>query len=160
MTAKKQSQNISRILFIVFIIACAVNLSLAAYIMIQKNHNDTVAVEQCFLGDGGCYTVQTSAYAKTFGIANPHYGYFFFSVGILLFAALLVNTYKRFIPKDYLSNGLDLIEFFLVIGAIFSLWLLYAQFFLLGATCKYCVAVDIIMIAMAILFSVYKKKFP
>ena len=158
MKKDKGKSTFSRVLLFLFLIGCIVNLSLSAYIMIQKNYNDKVAVEKCFLGDGGCYTVQTSTYAKTFGIANPHFGYFFFGAGILLFGTLLVNSFKRFIPKLYLQNGLDLIQFFLVIGAVFSIWLLYIQFFVLGATCKYCLWVDGIMIVMAVLFSAYKAK--
>ena len=159
MEKSKSVLTCTRILYLFFIIACIANLLLSVYITVQKNHNDTVAVEECFLGDGGCYTVQTSIYAKTFGIANPYYGMGFFGIGILLFSLLLANSYRAFIPKLYLKEGLDIIQFFLIIGAVFSIWLLYVQFFILVTTCKYCLWVDAIMIVMLVLFSVYKKKF-
>ena len=154
----KSPSRTKQILYILFILVCVVNLLLSVYITVQKNHNDGVAREKCFAGDGGCYTVQTSIYAKTFGIVNPYYGFFFFGIGIALFSILLANCYNSFIPRLYFKEGLDVIQFFLIIGAVFSIWLLYVQFFILATTCKYCLWVDGLMIVSAILFTLYKRK--
>lgn len=151
-----KNNQIKTILYIIFAIICIVNLALSGYIAKQKTHNDQVSADECFLGDGGCYTVQTSSYATTFGIKNPYYGYFFFALGTIIFSILAINTKKQFIGKEINKHLLDLVGFGLILGAIFSIWLLYVQFFILKATCIYCLWVDSLMIIGAVAFWVIK----
>ena len=124
----------------------------------QKTHNDGVPADMCFAADSNCYAVQTSYYAKTFGIPNPYYGLVAFSLGIIIFIILLYNSYIPFIKKGWYKHIITFILFGLTIGAAFSIWMLYAQFVLIRATCKYCLWVDGIMIGMTILFTIFRKK--
>ena len=149
---------ISLFLWILFLCAMVTNVLLSQYIQVQKSANDAIIAEKCFI-DGGCATVQTSLYATTFGIPNPIYGLVFFSIMsvfslyiILQFIAPKLRHQKTIEFIDYIS------KFGLVLGSLFSLWLLYAQFFLIKATCIYCLWVDGLTITMTILYFILRKK--
>jgi uncharacterized membrane protein len=151
---KENCQTIYFWMFILLAVCMVINVVLSGYIMYQKNYNDSQAsVDTCFLGDGGCYTVQTSSYARTFGIPNPYYGYFFFSIGAILFFGLALNVKYKFFSKSTVIDLADYILFGMIIGSLFSIWLLYVQYLILKTTCKYCLAVDFIMIGTTILFA-------
>jgi uncharacterized membrane protein len=140
-------------IFIILALVMAINVVLSGYIMHQKNYNDAQeSADTCFLGDGGCYTVQTSSYAVTFGIPNPYYGYVFFTIGVLIFILFAIQSVKPVISKSLYADLSDYTLFGMILGTLFSLWLLYVQIFILKTTCKYCLAVDLIMIISTIIF--------
>ena len=102
----------------------------------------------------GCYDVQTSKYANTFGISNPVYGIISFGlISILLISLLIVIKNKnRVFSRKNLEN-IRMVIFFLIFGGLLvSLWFLYLQFFVIHAICNYCMIVDVIMIIMALLY--------
>lgn len=143
------------IIWTIVLIFSLANLLLAAYIQQQKVLNDKKLIADplnCFVdlseGEHGCATVQTSVYATTFGIPNPIYGIVFYSLMILF------SVY--YLTKPKLSEVKQTAYMLLMLGgvtagALFSIWLLYVQFFLIHATCVYCLWVDALMILMALL---------
>lgn len=155
----------------IFLIAFIVNLALATYIQEQKEINtdklnDADAdSDKCFsdfsAGEHGCATVQTSVFANTLNVSNPWYGYVFFFVLIILFATLLVSKSDKHVKKKILKYHeiIDLaIMVILLAGTAFSAWLVYVQFYLLEATCTYCLWVDAIVIGSFILYIIVRKK--
>ncbi len=130
----------------------AVNFVLSIVVQVQKYARETgnaELLEKCFDVGGGCATVQSSSYANTFGISNPLYGIVFFAILTIIFSVL------AFTPKHRHRTALFQAAFVItVLGSMFSLWLLYVQFFLLHSTCVYCLWVDGIMIVSAGVFLV------
>lgn len=139
------------------LVAMLANLLLAVYIQLQKEHNlELIPPElrgKCFEdaeGGAGCGAVQTSEYAVTFGVSNPHIGYVGFTSLALLLATLLyaLSRQPHWVP------GLSVVILGgMILGSVFSLWLLYAQFFKILETCIYCLAVDAIMLVSTGLFA-------
>ena len=156
------------ILLIIFIIASIANLGLSMFIQQQKVVNEQIATDNnlmltntssCFVGNGGCATVQTSVYANTFGVSNPLIGVVVFFVLAIIFSLQLVSVWHQHLASK-LRKFVGLTGFSLSVilgaGCLFSLWLLFVQFFLLHTTCKFCLWVDGIMIGMAILYLIFK----
>jgi|GEM_PF-777349 len=93
-----------------------------------------VPLEQaCKSSTNSCTIVQTSKYEKTLGIDNSHLGLAAF---IVLFA-LTLSQIKRPNKKKRILISLGIIG-----GTLFSLYFLYIQFFVLNATCPYCLIAD------------------
>jgi len=153
---------IRSILLVLFVLGSLTNLGLSFYIQHQKTLNTELAktsINPCFIGNGGCATVQTSIYANTFGISNPLYGVVVFTILAILFALLLVSVWNHDLAATLrrAKGGFDFVlSLLLGAGALFSLWLLFVQFFLLHATCIFCLWTDGIMISMAILYLIFK----
>jgi uncharacterized membrane protein len=93
-----------------------------------------VSIEQACGGtQTGCYAVQTSQYETTFGIKNAYFGLgAYFIIGLL--AALQIKH-----PNKERKN---LIIAGVVFASLIAVYLLYIQFFVLHAVCKYCMAID------------------
>jgi uncharacterized membrane protein len=80
-----------------------------------------------------CYAVQNSQYEMTFGIKNAYLGLIaFFIIGFL--SSLQIKK-KEKIRKDLIICGT-------VFASIIAVYLLYIQFFVLHAVCKYCMVID------------------
>lgn len=150
------------ILLLLFVIGSIANLGLSMYIQQQKTLNEGKAltdVENCFVGDGGCATVQTSVYANTFGISNPVYGMIVFLILSIIFTLLLVSVWHRELElrirkmRGFVDFSLSAL---IAGGTLFSIWLLFVQFALLQTTCVFCLWVDAIMIGMGVLYLIFK----
>ncbi len=88
----------------------------------------------CIIGTS-CLSVQNSEYGKIAGISVSWIGVFAFSY--------------LFIVKFLSKNNLKFKRLFLaasLLGAIISLWFLYAQFIILKSLCSTCLIIDITMI--------------
>jgi uncharacterized membrane protein len=97
-----------------------------------------VSIEQACGGiQTTCYAVQTSQYESTFGIKNAHLGLFVFSLMAILTFLHIKNPSKY--KKQIITLGI-------IGGALFALYFLYIQFFILNAMCKYCMVIDLGMI--------------
>jgi uncharacterized membrane protein len=150
---------------------------LSSYIYEQKLLNDKKAsqsVSDCFLGENGCATVQTSVYATNFGLsqryfafANPLVGIYAFSILAMMMIALvgisvtLTSVNLSHTQLQHMSFVYNKLWFFLLVGStiasVMSLWLLYVQFWLLQTTCIYCLWVDGLTILTTIcLFGIYR----
>ena len=85
----------------------------------------------------GCNTVQTSSYAKSFGIENSY-------IGIAIFSLMSFMTYSHIKkPQPHKKTLINLGVFF---GTLIALYFLYLQQFVLHAYCKYCLVVDFGMV--------------
>jgi uncharacterized membrane protein len=93
-----------------------------------------VSIEQACGGlQTSCYAVQTSQYEKTFGIKNAHSGLVaFFLIGVLAVMQIKSPNKER---KNLITTGV-------VFASIIAVYLLYIQFFVLHAICKYCMVID------------------
>ena len=87
----------------------------------------------CVIG-GGCATVQNSPYAELAGIPLSY-------LGVITYVILVASAIIPAFPGR-------LIAFIVALcGVAFSLWLLYAEIFLIEAICPWCVASLIVMLA-------------
>jgi len=80
-----------------------------------------------------CYAVQTSQYEITLGIKNAYSG---------LVAFLLIGFLAFLQIKNPNKERKDLIKYGVVFASLIALYLLYIQFFVLNAVCKYCMVID------------------
>jgi len=101
------------------------------------------------VGESSCLIVQTSQYETTFGINNALIGIVAFAVLLTLF--VLEHFQNRKWQKKLIVLGL-------IVGAIYAIYFLVIQFFVLKAICKYCIVVDISTLAIAILYFSKCKK--
>lgn len=90
--------------------------------------------------EGGCETVQVSAYAELWGIKIAYLGL----ATYLVIGALLLLETRRDIPifGEYafmLNYGVVLFAF------LYSMYLVYVQAFVLEAFCQWCLAHEVIM---------------
>ena len=143
-----------QLIYIILAVFSLINFVLAVIVQVQKNANEHFGLlGKCFTEGGGCATVQTSFYSHYFfGISNPYLGMVFFSVWAALFFMLSM-------PHPKLNDKITVfIGTSLAVGAVFSFWLLYLQFFVIHAICIYCVWVDIIMIVTTLTYFVISAK--
>ncbi|MBI2573878.1 MAG: vitamin K epoxide reductase family protein [Candidatus Wildermuthbacteria bacterium] len=97
----------------------------------------------------GCEKVLTSPYSEFFGIPVALFG-------VLFYLAVLFLTVGYFVSKNAkLFLCASFVPFFGLAG---TLWFLYAQAFLLGAFCLYCLASAAITFALAILSLLFFRK--
>ena len=114
--------------YFIYAVIATVNIILSLIILL--NTEEVVSPEQCFVG-GGCSLAQNSIYSSIFGIPLTYMGIIGFSFILL---AILFN--KR------------ALNYLILIAGIFSLWLVYVQFFILKQICNYCIVVDILTLIM------------
>ncbi|HLP79350.1 MAG TPA: vitamin K epoxide reductase family protein [Acidobacteriota bacterium] len=163
-------KKFSRIIILVLLLIGAIaNICLSSYIEHQKVLNEQKSadtIEECFLGDGGCATVQTSIYATNFGfttqwfaLSNPLLGIYVYSLFSVLFAYFLLRAFFGDMHTKLISRqAMYALIWGNVVGALFSSWLLIVQFFIIDATCKYCIWVDSIQIVTAIVLLLFGKE--
>ncbi len=95
-------------------------------------------------GSFDCNLVQGSAYAEIFGIKVAYLGVFG-NLGILLLLAFEDRV-------DFLQDtGPVLLFGVLLIGVIFSIWLIYVQAVRLNAYCQWCLAHEVVYFALFVL---------
>ncbi len=87
--------------------------------------------------DSTCNAVQDSIYGQLFGVKLTVFGVIAFS--ILLVTYLLSHPHKIFEKIFFI---------FALIGALFSIYFLSLQFFVLNKICSSCVIIDNLMIAI------------
>jgi uncharacterized membrane protein len=98
----------------------------------------------------GCNTVQTSIYAKTFGIENSYFGIVIFS-----FMSFMIYSHIR---KPH-NHKKTLISLGVFAGTMISFYFLYLQKFILHAYCKYCLVIDFgMVISFGVLNLPWKKR--
>ena len=114
----------------------------------------------CDISTGvSCDIVNKSAYSEIFGIPVALFGALtFLLIGILSFIALknrpIKISKKSFAQKDILKLLLAI----LVFSVLFSLWLIYAELYLILSICILCVISDIIiLITLFILIKLNEK---
>lgn len=96
-----------------------------------------------------CYVVQTSEYEKTLGVNNSYFG-------LIAFSILLILTFSHIkTPKKYKKQ---MILLGIIGGALFAIYFLYLQFFVINALCKYCMVVDISALLSLGIITLWKEK--
>ena len=106
-----------------------IGLAITSYLSYEKLSGGEPT---CVIG-GGCATVQNSPYAELAGIPLSYLGVITY---IILVASALIPGFPG-----------RLIAFIVALcGVAFSLWLLYAELFLIEAICPWCVASLIVML--------------
>jgi uncharacterized membrane protein len=124
-----------------------VGFAVSGYIFLKKQKHEKLV---CFMGDD-CNKVVNSKYNSLFfGIPNEvmglgYYALVFF-VAILLFLGVESIGLLPIAPLFLVGAGAS---------ALFAVYLLYAQYFLLKEWCEYCLTSAIASIAIFILFLLY-----
>ena len=95
----------------------------------------------CVIG-GGCATVQNSDYAEIAGVSLSY-------LGFITYAFMLLSAFLPGFPGRLLGLVTS------VGGVLFSLWLLYAELFLIKAICPWCMASLVVMI-LALAVSIWR----
>ncbi len=123
--------------FIIAIVACT-GFILSAYIRKKRVKNEKLV---CFLGED-CNKVVNSRYATTLGIANETMGMFYYGLVTLSFA------WFSLVPIT--NNALLNFGFIVISGsaALFSVYLISLQVFILKEWCEWCLASSILSIAI------------
>jgi uncharacterized membrane protein len=126
----------------VSLVLVAVGLAITAYLCYVKLTN-TNAV--CLEASGvSCEVVQSSAYSQILGIPIVYLGF----GAYLLLGALLILENRISLLQEY---GIMLVFGITLFAFIYSVWLVYLQFFRLQALCPWCLAHEA---TMTILFVV------
>lgn len=118
---------------IVIIAASFIGFLISSYLWHKKTNNKKPI---CFIGNS-CGEVIYSSYSKTFGIENEILG--------MIYYGLIFLTYSTFVflpisPSQLVEFGL----FLLTLGAaLFSIYLLFIQGFVLKAWCEWCITTAI-----------------
>jgi uncharacterized membrane protein len=120
-------------------IALAVlGLLVSIYMTIYKLTNNNI---MC-LGSGDCSTVNASKYADVYGIPVAVFG-------VLGYAAILASLAFENRYRMLQQNGTLMVFGMALTGFLFTLWLIYAEIFLIKALCPFCITSQT---AMTIIF--------
>ena len=104
-----------------------------------------IPIEQACGGvQTSCYEVQESGYKETLGVKNSYFGLIAFSILGVLSLTHLKFPKKR--TKKFITLGI-------IAGTLFALYFIYLQFFVIHATCKYCMVADVgTLLSLGIIF--------
>lgn len=130
-------------------------LSIVAIILfayLVKVHYQEEASSFCDISQGvSCDIVNKSIYSEIFGIPVSLMGMLTF----IIVAIIITPGIRKKIGKKLL---LKILLAVLVISTLFSLWLVYAELFLILSICLLCVAADILILAMLFILIRLNKK--
>jgi uncharacterized membrane protein len=98
-----------------------------------------------------CYIVQTSEYEKTLGINNSYFG-------LIAFPILLIFTFSHLKKQKQYKKRMILAG--ILVGAAFSIYFLYLQFFVIKALCRYCMIVDLGALLSLSIITLWKEEKP
>jgi uncharacterized membrane protein len=125
-------------------------LLLFAIIIIVSSILSFVPIDKaCKQKQGSCEIVNTSQYESTFGIKNSHLGLTAFLILFILTASQIKKPTKT--KKQLIGMGL-------ILGSAYAIYFMIIQFFVLHATCFYCLTADIATIISLIVFFGIKGK--
>ena len=96
------------------------------------------------LGSGQCSAVNASSYAVIYGIPVAVFG-------ILGYAAILATLWFENRYRFLQQNGTLMVFGMALTGFLFSLWLIYAEVFLIKALCPFCITSQAAMTLIFIL---------
>jgi len=113
------------------LLSVAFGLGVSGYLSYVKLTN--VAMECVRDSTFDCHTVQNSAYGQLFGVPIAVLGFLMYViVGLLI-------VFENATP--FLQNNARALTFVVVLFAwLFSMWLVYVQFFILEALCPWCLS--------------------
>lgn len=143
-----------RKILIAVVILFVLNLGLAVYLTVEfyaPSGNSFCAINEVF----DCVSVSQTEYAKLFGVSVALWGSLFY-LGLLVGALGLLFKW----PFERIAKWLKphvvykLVTYFTYFGVLFSLYLTYAEAFLIGKYCPLCLAQQAFILAAAILLLV------
>lgn len=114
----------------------------------------------CDISEGiSCDIVNKSLYSEIFGIPVSLIGALFFVLVAVLTWRLMKNKkIKIFSLEIHKNEILELLLLLMVVSTLFSLWLVYAELFLILSICLLCVVGDmLIWTALFVLIEINKK---
>ena len=112
-------------------------------------HFQGVSGENCPVTGGGCHIVTSSRYAEIFGIPVALIGFLYY---VVLFGLVM------YFLKTRQSKLLRWAFYLILIGFLFSLYLVYVQAFILYAYCIYCLISAFNTLILFVLFIFIIKK--
>lgn len=121
-----------------------IGLLVAAYMTIYKwTDNNSMC-----LGNGGCSDVNASKYSEVYGIPVALIGF----LGYAAILAILAFEHFKLFMVDFFEENATLALFGLSLtGFLFTLWLIYAEIFLIKKLCPFCLASQTVMTIIFIL---------
>ncbi|MFQ5531854.1 MAG: vitamin K epoxide reductase family protein [Candidatus Nanoarchaeia archaeon] len=119
-----------------------IGLGITIYIYLKKNDPSTMV---CIAGRN-CAEVIQSKYGKTFNIRNEYLGALYYLSVIILTILFLYST-TTILNVSILTILITLG----IISVLFSIYLTYIQFFVLKATCDYCLGSAIVNVLILIM---------
>ena len=117
----------------IVVILAVVALAISLYLSVAESLNLAVPCDLT----GGCEDVLNSRYSRVFGLPLANWGVVYF--GAIVILALLSNHYRKW--RKVLTGSLGL-------GALASLIFMGLQFFVIRAVCQYCLATDLLTVAI------------
>lgn len=133
--SKGKANKIEKAVLIYILVISVINLFVASYIEINK----VLAIDSCFKGMAGCAVVDASAFSDIAGLPLSIIGILAF----LVIAILALAQIKK--PSEKRKKLLGLL---ILLAAIFSLYLIFLQAFIIKAFCRYCLFVDLLTLSM------------
>ncbi|MFH1770266.1 MAG: vitamin K epoxide reductase family protein [archaeon] len=133
-----------KIIFGVLLLIFLVNLLIS--IQIYSKVKDS---EGFCLAGGDCMTVQTSQYAKTFGIPNTIFG-------MIAFGALALFFFYSFFKESKILTMLAKTD--MILSSLAALWFIFVMAFILKDWCSSCLWVDITTILGTTTFFMLEKR--
>lgn len=106
----------------------------------------------CFGTGGSCSTVQFSQWGQFMGVSTATLGSIAFAIVALMWILYLTTN------LSWAKHLFSLIFISHMGAALFALFFIYLQAFILKSWCKYCMVVDITAIVMAVAFIILRRK--
>lgn len=106
-------------------------------------------VQELACSIGGCTTVADSPYSSLFGVSLS-------SLGALFFLGLFVLSAGTLLIRSTILSGLVFLA--AGVGALFSLYFMYLQFFVIQAICIYCLLSAVVSIlTFGVAWTLYRE---
>lgn len=135
-----QSAIIVSMSIIIAFLSCICGIIISLYIYIKKRRHQKLACPR----DNPCDTVLHSRFGKTFGVSNEILGLlYFFLVSALLFS-LIVTTSTYAVSVTYI------LFFTLILGGLFSIYLVMLQAFVIRSWCYWCLGIALTNLVLII----------
>ena len=122
------------------LILSALGFLISYYVWYKHNFKKEKLV--CMIGHD-CAKVIDSNYGKVFGISPSVMGIFYF--GFIFIVSLMYFFFLEFFTLNYVMLGKIIIT---GSAALFSLYSIFLQFFILKELCEYCLSLSVLGIAL------------
>jgi len=135
-------------LYRAMIALAVIGLIVAAYMTVYKIVHDLTDSNAMCLGSGDCGTVNSSKYAQVGGIPVAVIGF----LGYAAILGVLILERRKVFMAEFFEENATLMAFGLSLtGFVFTLWLIYAEIFLIKALCPFCLTSQAVMTIIFIL---------
>ena len=122
------------------LIFSAVGFLVSSYVWYKHSFKKEKLV--CTIGND-CAKVIDSKYGKVFGVPSSIIGIFYF--GFIFVVGLMYFLFPEFFILNYVFLGKIIIT---GIAALFSIYSIFLQFFILKELCEYCLSLSVLGIAI------------